>query len=352
MLEVTTGNILEAEADALVNTVNCVGVMGKGIALQFKQKFPENFKAYKTACDAGQVIPGQMHVFRTGELTKPQYVINFPTKKHWREKSRIEDIEAGLSTLRSVIEKCGIRSIAIPPLGCGNGGLDWSEVFPKIEAALAALAASVDIVVFAPGRSPAAKEMDVRTKKPEMTTARALYVKLVQAYSEGGYSISLLEIQKLAYFLQEAGQRLKLNYVKHYYGPYAENLNHVLQRIEGHFIRGYGDRASDAAITLVPEAVIEADAFLKADVEAVARTQRVSELIEGFDTPSGMELLASVHWVAMKDSPRAETVDDAIRMICEWSPRKCRLFRPEHVRSAWERLQACGWLSPSLLPSP
>ena len=351
MFEVTTGNILEAEADALVNTVNCVGVMGKGIALQFKQKFPENYRAYKKACDAGELTLGRMHVFATGELTKPHYVINFPTKRHWRGKSKVEDIESGLRTLRSLIEERGIRSIAVPPLGCGNGGLDWSEVFPRIEEALQPLAHSVDILVFAPGKSPAAIEMRVRTNKPKLTTARALYMKLVQAYSEGGYSLSLLEIQKLAYFLQEAGQQLKLNYVKHYYGPYAENLNHVLQRLEGHYIRGYGDRSSDAAIELMPEAVADADSFLSTDNEAVERMKRVSELIEGFETPFGMELLASVHWVAAKDKIRAESVENAVEMICDWSPRKCRLFKHQHVETAWHRLHTNAWLPRFSSPS-
>jgi O-acetyl-ADP-ribose deacetylase (regulator of RNase III) len=285
-----------------------------------------------------------MHVFATGELTSPKYVINFPTKHHWRGKSKVEDIESGLRTLRSLIEERGIRSIAVPPLGCGNGGLDWTDVYPRIEEALQPLADTVDILVFAPGKPLAAVEMKVRTSKPKMTAARALYVKLVQTYSEGGYSLSLLEIQKLAYFLQEAGQQLKLNYVKHYYGPYADNLNHVLQRLEGHYIRGYGDRSSDAAIALVPEAVTEADDFLSTDNEAVDRTKRVSALIEGFETPFGLELLASVHWVVVKDEIRAETVENAVELIRDWSPRKCRLFKREHVDTAWHRLRRNGWL--------
>jgi O-acetyl-ADP-ribose deacetylase (regulator of RNase III) len=344
MLEVTTGDLLDAETEAIVNTVNCVGVMGKGIALQFKQKFPENFKDYKRACDAGELTPGRMHVFRTGELTNPKYIVNFPTKQHWRGKSKLEDIKAGLAALRSEIERLGIRSIAIPPLGCGNGGLDWSEVYPQIEQALAILPDSVSVVVFAPGRTPAVREMKVRTPRPEMTIARALFVKLIEAYAEPGYSLSLLEIQKLAYFLQEAGQPLRLNYVKHYYGPYAENLNHVLQRIEGHFIRGYGDRSQDAAITLEPSAAQEADDFLTTQAEAKERIERVSDLIAGFETPYGMELLASVHWVATKDDPRAGDAVAAIESICRWSPRKCRLFEPAHVRVAWERLQSKAML--------
>lgn len=140
MIEYTSGDILKCEADALVNTVNCVGVMGRGIALQFKNVYPDNFKAYEAACKREAVQPGRMFVFDTGQLTLPRFIINFPTKRHWRGKSRIEDIESGLTDLVKVIRDKGIRSIAIPPLGAGLGGLDWSDVRPRIERALTGLA--------------------------------------------------------------------------------------------------------------------------------------------------------------------------------------------------------------------
>ena len=124
MIEYKTGDILAEEAEALVNTVNCVGVMGRGIALQFKRAFPENFKAYATQCKRNEMRPGRVFVFETGEMLLPRYIINFPTKRHWRGKSRMEDIESGLGSLLEEIRSHGIRSIAIPPLGSGLGGLD------------------------------------------------------------------------------------------------------------------------------------------------------------------------------------------------------------------------------------
>ena len=136
-----TGDILAEGAEALVNTVNCVGVMGKGIALQFKKAFPENFRAYAKACQRGEVKLGAMFVFRTGTVTNPRYIINFPTKHHWRSNSRIEAIDMGLKDLARVIRAHGIRSIALPPLGCGLGGLDWGNVRPRIEGCWAASAA-------------------------------------------------------------------------------------------------------------------------------------------------------------------------------------------------------------------
>ncbi len=136
MIEYKCGDMLGEDVEALVNAVNCVGVMGAGIALQFKKAFPENFKAYRKACGKQEVQPGRMFVFAMKELNNPRYIINFPTKRHWREKSCMEDIEAGLQALAAEIRKYGIRSIAIPPLGCGLGGLSWLALKPCIEVAM------------------------------------------------------------------------------------------------------------------------------------------------------------------------------------------------------------------------
>ncbi|MEA2601072.1 MAG: hypothetical protein QOF89_2064 [Acidobacteriota bacterium] len=161
MIEHATGNLLQADAEALVNTVNCVGVMGKGLALQFKRAFPERFRHYERACRAGEVQPGRMLVFETGRMFTPKYIINFPTKRHWREDSRLEDVEAGLTALIEEVKRLGIRSIAVPPLGCGNGNLDWAEVRPRIEAAFAQIP-DVRLLLFAPQGVPDATALPVR----------------------------------------------------------------------------------------------------------------------------------------------------------------------------------------------
>ena len=154
MIEYKIGDIFTEDSEALVNTVNCVGVMGRGIALQFKRRFPDNFKAYKTECQQGRMKPGCVFVYETGKMHPPGYIINFPTKRHWRGKSRMEDIEAGLESLANSIRSNGIRSIAIPPLGSGLGGLKWAEVRARMEAALQELY-GVEIVIFEPGGGPA-----------------------------------------------------------------------------------------------------------------------------------------------------------------------------------------------------
>lgn len=157
MIRWTTGNLFEANTEAIVNAVNCVGVMGRGIALQFKRTYPDNFAAYSAACKKEEVKPGRMFVFETGQANHPKWIINFPTKRHWRSKSRIEDIELGLTALAKDIEELGIQSIAIPPLGCGLGGLDWLDVRAFIEQELSALE-DVEVVVFEPGGIAVARD--------------------------------------------------------------------------------------------------------------------------------------------------------------------------------------------------
>jgi O-acetyl-ADP-ribose deacetylase (regulator of RNase III) len=343
MIEEAKGNLLEADAEALVNTVNTVGHMGKGIALQFKQAYPQNFLAYARAVKRGEVQAGRMFVVPTGFVTNPRYIINFPTKRHWRGRSCIEDIDSGLEALVGEIRRLGIRSIAVPPLGCGNGGLDWRDVEPRIHRALADLD-DVRVLLFAPRGAPAPEEMPIRTRRPDMTPARALLVKLMEQYLGLAYRLTLLEVQKLAYFLQEVGEPLRLRYEPGHYGPYAANLNKVLERIEGHLIRGYGDsQKPDVEVNLLNGAAQEADAFLVSRPESRARLERVSALIEGFETPYGMELLASVHWVAMRD-PSVRQSGDAVRSVHSWNERKRRMFPAGHVAIAWEQLASLGWL--------
>jgi O-acetyl-ADP-ribose deacetylase (regulator of RNase III) len=345
MIEIKKGNLLQSDVEALVNTVNSIGYMGKGVALQFKQAFPENFTAYQQACRAKKVRPGKMFVFKTESMINPKFIINFPTKRHWRGNSRIEDIESGLYALIQEIKRLGIRSIALPPLGCGLGGLDWKVVRPMIEKAFSDLP-GVRVLLFEPAGAPDAKAMPVRTERPKMTIARALFLKLMEQYLSQAYRLTLLEIQKLAYFLQESGEPLRLKYESGLYGPYAENLNKVLERMEGHFIRGYGDsQKRDVEIEIAAEANKEAEEFLVDKEESKKHLERVARLIEGFETPYGMELLSSVHWVAVHNDSPARDADSAIEQVHRWNTRKEKMFKPSHIRVAWARLKDEGWIS-------
>lgn len=290
-----------------------------------------------------------MFTLRTGTLFYPRYIINFPTKRHWRGKSKIEDIKSGLKALVEEVQQLGISSIAIPPLGCGNGGLDWTEVKPLIKSAFAQLP-DVQVVVFKPIGAPEVDKMQVATSQPKMTRSRSLLIRLLEVYGIPGYRLTLLEVQKLAYFLQVSGEPLKLRYVKHKYNPYADNLNHALQRIEGHYIRGYGDRSSDAQIYVLPEGREAAQTFLEKEPDANKRLERVSSLITGFETPYGMEMLATVHWVTQEDPKVAKDSEQAIALVHGWSERKRKLFKPEDMRKAWQRLHEQNWLAPREIP--
>jgi O-acetyl-ADP-ribose deacetylase (regulator of RNase III) len=344
MIEFRTGDLFADDAEALVNTVNCVGIMGRGVALQFKNAFPDNFKAYEAACNRGAVQPGRMFVFETGQLTNPRYIINFPTKRHWRGKSRIEDIEAGLVALVEEIRVRGIRSIALPPLGSGLGGLDWRDVRKRIENALVPLS-DVKVTVYEPGGRGEARTMTRSRDVPTMTTGRAALVGLVERYLGGLLDpfVTLLEVHKLMYFMQAAGEPLRLQFQKAPYGPYAENLRHVLRTIEGHLISGYADGgdAPDKQLELVPGAIEDSHSYLDAHPATRARFDRVADVVRGFETPFGLELLSTVHWVATHGSAKAPA--DIVAQTYAWGERK-KQFSPDQIRLACDVLASKGWL--------
>ncbi len=345
MIEFTSGDILKCEADALVNTVNCVGVMGRGIALQFRHAFPENFKAYAAACQQGEVQPGRMFIHETGRLTSPRFIVNFPTKRHWRGKSRIEDIQAGLLVLVEEIRVRGIRSIAIPPLGSGLGGLDWAEVRPLVEGALQGLS-DVRVTVFEPKGAPSSERMVHSREVPAMTAGRAALVALMHRYLGGLLDpfVTLLEVHKLMYFMQEADEPLRLRYAKAPYGPYAENLRHVLRSIEGHLVAGYADGgdAPGKPLTLVPGAMEDANRFLSQHPNTGARLDRVATLVEGFESSAGLELLSTVHWAIKHDG--ATDLDEVTKQVHAWHPRKSRFTRRQ-VGIALDALTGHGWVA-------
>jgi O-acetyl-ADP-ribose deacetylase (regulator of RNase III) len=350
MIKITQGNLLKAPAEALVNTVNTVGVMGKGIALQFRQAFPEMYGAYEKACKDGDMQLGQVQVFDLGGLVGgPRWIINFPTKGHWRANSRLTDVENGLADLVVKVRKLGIHSIAIPPLGCGNGGLDWIEVRPRIEQAFAALP-DVKVFLFEPAGAPKSAVMPNKTTRPKLTLGQASLVGLMDRYLKGLLDpfVSLLEIHKLMYFFKAAGEDLpKLTFEKQLYGPYSPVLRHLLIRMEKHLTRGFGEGTDKPTtpLELLPGAVEAAEAFLAKLPETKTRMGKVATLIEGYEDPYGMELLSSVHWVMQHEAGANEDVEKAVAGVRNWNDRKRRLLKPEHLKLAWQRLHDQGWVA-------
>lgn len=351
MISYTKGNLLDADVEAVVNTVNTVGVMGKGIALMFKEAFPENFKEYKSACKAGGVEVGHMFVTETGEMIGPKWIINFPTKKHWRNPTKIEWITEGLKDLKKVIEENDIRSVAVPPLGCGNGGLDWRDVRPAIEDALGSLS-GVESIVYEP--TDRYQNVAKRGGVEKLTPARALIAEMVRRYWVLGIECSLLEIQKLAWFLERnikslgLDDPLDLRFEADKYGPYAHRLTHLLNSLDGSYLH-CDKRIADAG----PLDVIWFDdsrrervaLYLKSNEANVFQEvlERTSALIDGFQSPLGMELLATVDWLIHRQGV-SPTTDDILEGLRGWpggqeaADRKAKLFDARMVDLALQRV--------------
>lgn len=344
MISTTQGDLLAADVEALVNTVNCVGVMGRGIALQFKDAYPDNFAEYSAACAANEVVPGKMHVYATGQLTNPRFIINFPTKRHWRGNSRIEDIESGLVDLRRVISERKIKSIALPPLGSGLGGLPWPSVKARILEALSDLD-DVSITLFEP--RPDGDKMKRHRNKvaPKLTPIRAALVGLMDRYVRGLMEpdITLLELHKLVYFLQASGLVMRLRFTKAHYGPYAENLRHVLSDMEGYYIAGYGYGGDqpEKRLEIVPGALESAESLIASDERTAASFGKIEELVRGFETPLGLELLATTHWAVWNEGAKDEA--EVRQVFATWNERKSH-FTQRQIGIAFEQLRSQGWL--------
>jgi O-acetyl-ADP-ribose deacetylase (regulator of RNase III) len=345
MIRFTKGDLLNSDAEAIVNTVNCVGIMGRGIALQFKKMYPDNFEAYAAACAVNELQPGRMFIFETEEMTNPRYIINFPTKRHWRGNSKIEDIESGLLALKEDIKRLNIKSIALPPLGSGLGGLPWAGTRERILQAFEDLV-DVDILVYEPHADSDRMARHQRKSVPVLTPSKAALILLMDRYVRGLMEpfVTLLEIHKLMYFLQDSGLKLRLKFVKGHYGPYAENLRHMLGDMEGYYIAGYGDGGDQPTkrIALVPTALDESKGLMAGDRTTDEKLEAIGALIEGFETPLGLELLATTHWAVSREGKH--TVADIEAFCKDWNPRKSQFTRRQ-IAIALDRLHDEGWIA-------
>ncbi len=350
-MQFKTGNLLEADVEALVNTVNTVGVMGKGIALMFKERFPENYREYAAACKAAKVRVGEMFATPGVEFGGPKWIINFPTKEHWRQPTKLEWIDSGLSALKQFLIEKRIRSIAIPPLGCGNGGLDWDIVRPMIEKKLGDLK-DVDILIF----EPTARYQNVAKKfgVEKLTPARAIVAEMIRRYLILGMECTLLEAQKLAWFLERVVQKLgienplDLRFEANRYGPYAERLKHLLNGLDGSYLhcdKRLADATAFETIWFVDAMKNNIDFYLKSrNVKPyMAVIEATDELIDGFQSPLGMEALATVDWLISREGV-PPTLSGIRHGIQNWragtihAERKNRIFSDRLLELAITRL--------------
>ena len=351
MIRYTQGNLLEADTEALVNTVNEIGVMGKGIALMFREAFPENTRQYVAACKAKTVHVGSMFVVRERDLTGQRWIINFPTKKHWRQPSQLEWIRDGLRDLVRVIQEKQIRSVAIPPLGCGAGGLDWSQVRDEIELALCDLG-DVEVFVYSP--TTEYQNAPKRSGVDELTPARALMAELVRRYSVLGLDCTNLEVQKLGWFLTRVIRKrrvtdpLELDYSANKFGPYADKLRHLLNGLDGSYLH-CEKRLSDAGpadlIWFEDSRRAKLQEFLQSEAcrPYLDALEETAVIIDGFESPLGMELLATVDWMVAENHCSLE-LESVKQGLSRWpggadaAHRKQRLFDDRLLGLAIERL--------------
>jgi O-acetyl-ADP-ribose deacetylase (regulator of RNase III)/uncharacterized protein YwgA len=340
MIKYLTGDMLKSDAEALVNTVNTVGVMGKGIALQFKEAFPYNNKVYVQACKNKELLTGNLlAVSDSNLLYGKKLIINFPTKTHWRQPSKYEYIEQGLESLKALLKEKNIKSIAIPPLGAGNGGLDWEKVKPMITMALDNL--PVDIQIYEP--NAAIKEILQRQqpkKAIELTAARASLLYCLFVFESFGEYSSLFAANKLAYFLQRMGQYLKLDFKPHHYGPYALGVEKVLYHLNGVYLKGLeqGEAKPFEPLNLNYEHWDSINQYVqKMPLEDRDRLIQMVEFIKNFTSELSLEILASVDFI-LASNP-TYNIDEVMTSLATWSLRKKNLFKKESVERAYNHLQ-------------
>ena len=359
MIHYTAGNLLEAQSEALVNTVNEVGVMGKGVALMFREAFPRSAQLYQKAAQAGDIHVGRVFVTERESLVGPHWIVHFPTKKHWRHPSKVEWIRDGLSDLVQVIRQLQIQSIALPPLGCGNGGLDWYVVRREIESALDAIP-DVDVLVYEP------TDIYQNTRKVKgvktLTVPRALIAELIRRYEILGLGCTNLEVQKLAWFVSREinlcglKDELALQFSANRYGPYADRLRHLLDTMDGSYLH-CERRLADAG----PKDLIWFDDDRREEVEKYfthpwaapyqAPLDKTSNVINGFESPFGMELLATVDWL-VAEAGCAATVSSLREGLSKWpggkaaGRRKLKLFDDTVLDIAVSHLAECDLLMP------
>ena len=329
MLKFIKGNLLESEAEALVNTVNTVGVMGKGIALQFKNQFPANYKTYIKACKNNEFHIGELLVTEEQSLLGgSKIIINFPTKTEWRKPSEYSYIEKGLVSLVKLINERKIKSIAIPPLGAGHGGLDWDKVRRMIEFYLKDV--DSDVYIFQPN---SAIEEVLKSERVKLTPARAMLLSVLFDLVRNGEFVSEFAAEKIAYFLQRFGAKndFKLEFSPNFYGPYSGKVKHVLYYLNGSYITGYSakDKKPFEEIALRANTEQEILDFINLPENRKYKevVDKTKEFLDGFYSSFGLELLSTIDFIIELEKSKSE---DVIKKRLEkWSERKKTLFTNE-----------------------
>ncbi len=340
MIHYIKGNLFDSKAIALVNTVNTIGVMGKGVALQFKQQFPENTKLYIKACKEGTIGIGKLLVTKDTSLhTGEKIIINFPTKTDWRKPSEYSYIEAGLKSLVQFIQEKNITSIALPPLGAGNGGLNWVQVKETLGKFLSELHCEIYIY------EPTAEIQDVLKKeRAKLTPARAMLLDTLYDLVRNGEFVSEFAAEKIAYFLQRFGAKeiFNLEYKPNFYGPYSGKVKHVLYYLNGSYISGYSskDKKPFEELGIIPDGEVDVKQYLQQpenkNYQTIANSTKY--FLTGFYSSFGLELLSTIDFIITEN--KAQSTEEITAYLEKWSDRKKTLFNnPKFIEVAITRIK-------------
>ncbi len=338
MIKYITGNILESSAEALVNTVNTVGVMGKGIALQFKKAYHNNYKAYVEACKKNKIKTGKVFVVKDSSLNSgTKYIINFPTKKDWRKPSEYSFIETGLDDLIRVLKEYDIKSIAIPPLGSGNGGLEWEKVKKIIEKKLGNL--DVEIVVFEPTQH--IKEQ-LKKERVKLTDARALLLYVLYDLVRNGEYVSEFSSEIVCYFLQRFGTKkyFNLDFTPNFYGPYSGKVRFLLNILNGSYIMGYSDmnKKPFEPLILISDGYSVVRTYIENNSELYRIATKTTDFLTGFYSDFALELLSSIDFISADQNSFNKTL--IVKKLNEWNNRKRSIFsNPRYIEISVKQLQ-------------
>lgn len=341
MINYVTRNILDSESQAIVNTVNTVGVMGKGIALQFKKAYPNNYKSYSLACKNKEIVVGKMFVTTDSNISSGEkIIINFPTKQNWRKPSEYIYIEDGLDDLIDVIKQNQIKSIAIPPLGAGNGGLKWEKIKEVIEDKLSSL--DIEIFVYEPTSQIVEK---LKKERVKLTNARALLLYVLYDLVKNGEYVSEFSSEKISYFLQRFGAKkyFKLQFAPNFYGPYSGKVRYVLNALNGSYIMGYSDmdKKPFEPLTIVADGFNEVKSHIENKPELAIIAKETTSLLNGFYSDFALELLSSIDFIASKEKSFDKQVIS--NKLSEWRDRKQSMFsNPKYIDISVRHLQGAG----------
>ncbi|HEX5495346.1 MAG TPA: macro domain-containing protein [Mycobacteriales bacterium] len=355
LVTVTSGNLLESTAQTLVNTVNCVGIMGKGIALAFKHRYPDMFKDYVRRCDRGEVRLGEPYLFRADD----HLIVNFPTKRHWRAVSRLEDIVTGLHYLENHYRQWGITSIAVPPLGCGNGQLEWEVVGPTLYRHLSRL--NIPVTLYAPyDQSPTQAQLtlgtpddDTVTRQERLVTPQWVAVVAILDRLERQvhhWPVGRIMFQKLVYFATQAGVPTGLTFEAKSYGPYAADLKRMVTRLENNGLAIERQQGKMFEVRVGPTYRDAVERFRESMEPWRPAVERTADLMSRMNSQTA-ETAASVHFAAMslgRRLRRRPTASEAVRAVERWKIRRRPPLTRESIASALVILALRGWIDVDL----